>query len=334
MNNKWMTAERAADLIATHTLEIRAEQFCKDPLVSVCIITFNHEPFIRESLDSVFAQKTSFPFEVLIGEDASSDRTGEIVKEFQAAHPDKTHLLLSTDNLGQNGVLNFVRVFQATRGRYIALLDGDDFWIGETKLQDQVDFLERNEEYAGTYHQTWITDVRAKKAIELFPSHGLDVVGIRDVIKPRSCFHTSSFVFRRCAIPNPLPDWFYNIQSQDLALFALTALHGSIRRIDGLMSVYRRHPGGITATPQLRNVQFHLARIQLWEYFRPYLNPADQIAIDETCEFHRSAKIRKISNLERILWPLLMVYRLFFRLVRPFGRMSLKKATQNYHLKS
>jgi len=110
------------------------------PMVSVAMITYNHEPFIREAIEGVLMQQTTFPYELVIGEDCSTDRTREICIEYRQKHPDKIRLLLNDKNLGM--MPNFIQTLNACSGKYIALCEGDDYWIDTMKLQKQVDILE------------------------------------------------------------------------------------------------------------------------------------------------------------------------------------------------
>lgn len=120
----------------------------KIPLVSICTITYNHSQYIRECLDGFLMQKTNFAFEVLIHDDASTDGTEEIIREYEAKYPEIIKPIYEKENQwvkGRRGsnVFNFPRA----RGKYIALCEGDDYWTDPLKLQKQVDFLEGNPEY-------------------------------------------------------------------------------------------------------------------------------------------------------------------------------------------
>lgn len=115
------------------------------PLVSVCLVTYNQEDYIRKVLSGAVNQKTSFPYEIVIGEDSSSDSTRSICQEFADRYPDLIRLLpCPPANLGLN--LNMLRTYRACRGKYIAYLEGDDHWITTDKLQKQVDILESNDD--------------------------------------------------------------------------------------------------------------------------------------------------------------------------------------------
>jgi glycosyltransferase involved in cell wall biosynthesis len=115
------------------------------PLVSIACVTYNHEAYISDAIDGFLNQKTDFVYEILIGEDASSDRTREIVATYHAKHPSLIKIITSDLNVGQRQ--NGIRVRRAARGKYVALCEGDDHWIDPHKLQKQVDFLESNLDY-------------------------------------------------------------------------------------------------------------------------------------------------------------------------------------------
>jgi glycosyltransferase involved in cell wall biosynthesis len=115
------------------------------PLVSVLMLTYNHEPYIAQAIDSVLMQKTDFPYELIIGEDCSTDGTRAIVEKYAHTYPKIIRVITGPLNIG--ALANIIRINAAARGKYIATLEGDDFWNDELKLQKQADFLECNPEY-------------------------------------------------------------------------------------------------------------------------------------------------------------------------------------------
>lgn len=118
------------------------------PLVSICCITFNHEPYIRQAIDGFLMQKTNFPIEIIIHDDASTDNTAKIIKEYADNYPDVIFPIYQTKNQYSQGVKPLQNiVWPRARGKYIALCEGDDYWTDSNKLQKQVDFLENNLEY-------------------------------------------------------------------------------------------------------------------------------------------------------------------------------------------
>ncbi len=110
------------------------------PLVSVCMTTYNHEPYLRQAIEGVLAQQTSFGVELVLGEDCSTDATAAICREYAARYPDRVRLIGGEKNIGWRA--NYRRTFDACRGKYVAYCDGDDWWSDPRKLQLQVDLLE------------------------------------------------------------------------------------------------------------------------------------------------------------------------------------------------
>ena len=116
----------------------------KNVSLSIVMITYNHEPYIRQAIEGVLMQETFFNIELVIGEDCSTDKTRSICEEYADKFPDKINLLPTEGNLGM--MPNFMRTLEARTGKYIALCEGDDYWTDSLKLQKQLDFLEENEE--------------------------------------------------------------------------------------------------------------------------------------------------------------------------------------------
>lgn len=120
-----------------------------DIKLSVVFITYNHEPYLRESLEGVFMQETDFDFEVVVGEDCSTDGTRDIIREFDKKYPGRMQLIFREKNLGCP-TRNVYETAMAAKGEYLAFLEGDDYWTDPKKLQKQVDFLEQHPDYMGT----------------------------------------------------------------------------------------------------------------------------------------------------------------------------------------
>ncbi len=125
----------------------------KNPMVTICMATYNHENYIREALDGVLMQKTGFEYEIIIKEDKSTDKTREIVEDYQKKHPDKIRLWLCKENLYSQKLKPQLDAF--ARGKYIARCEGDDYWIDPLKLQKQVVFLEENQDIKICCHPSY-----------------------------------------------------------------------------------------------------------------------------------------------------------------------------------
>ncbi len=126
-------------------------------MVSVVFITYNHEKYVRKALLSVLQQKTDFPFEVIVGEDCSTDGTRAVLQEIKAQYPEQVKLLFREKNLGRP-TLNVYQTSMECTGRYVAYLEGDDYWTDMNKLQRQVDFLEAHPEYIAVTHTCQMVD--------------------------------------------------------------------------------------------------------------------------------------------------------------------------------
>lgn len=209
--------------------------------VSVRMITYNHEKFIAQAVDSVLMQETDFAYELVIGEDCSTDRTRDIVKEYQRKHPDKIRLLLPERNLGARE--NSKQTTRACRAEYMALLEGDDYWTSPHKLQKQVDFLDSHPECAYCFHPVlWVYDDNLRES-HVEPQNRKPIYRLRDLLE--FCFiPTGSTVFRRGLVEEP-PDWYYSLAMGDWPRFVLYAQHGDIGCIDEVMGVYRVHGNGM-----------------------------------------------------------------------------------------
>lgn len=129
-------------------------------MVSVICVTYNHEKYIREALDSILMQQTDFDFEIRVGEDCSTDGTREILREYEKNYPNRFHMYYRKKNLG--ATKNEYELFMDAKGKYIAALELDDIWTDPLKLQKQFDFLEAHEEYIGVAHDFDIIDANGR----------------------------------------------------------------------------------------------------------------------------------------------------------------------------
>lgn len=135
-----------------------------EPLVSVKMITYNHAPFIAQAIEGILQQMTNFAFELVIGEDCSTDGTREIVFEYQKKHPDIIRVVTSDENVGMKK--NGLRVLEACQGKYLAFCEGDDYWHHHLKLQKQADYLEKHEECGLVYTGYDVYHVTSRKRIK------------------------------------------------------------------------------------------------------------------------------------------------------------------------
>jgi glycosyltransferase involved in cell wall biosynthesis len=211
-----------------------------NPLVSVLMITYNHEKFIAQAIESVLMQHVNFKYEIVIGDDYSTDGTLGILDQYKRTYPDKIHLLLHDHNLGHAGKMNFISTLNACRGQYIAILEGDDYWTAPNKLQKQVDFLDTHPACAACFHNVNVLYEDQKQATHPFHLEPLkDFFSLEDVVL-NFFIPTCSTMFRN-QLPNPFPEWYYSMPMGDWPLHILNAEHGNYGYLNEILGVYRVH---------------------------------------------------------------------------------------------
>jgi glycosyltransferase involved in cell wall biosynthesis len=206
------------------------------------MITYNQERYISQAIDSVLMQEVNFDYEIVIGEDCSTDSTQNILLAYRDKFPDKIKLLLNDSNKGVT--LNFAQTLKACSGDYIALLEGDDYWTSASKLQKQVDFLDSNLEYVTCYHAAQLVDAQEVPRLVIpLERHKKKTSTLIDLIRDDSFMATCSIIFRARAFEY-FPDIFFVWKSGcDWPLNVLNAEKGPIGYIDEIMSVYRSGSG-------------------------------------------------------------------------------------------
>lgn len=236
-------------------------------LVSACMITYNHGVFIKEAIEGVLMQETSFPIECIIGEDYSIDNTRLICEKYEKKYSNIIKLLSSEKNLG--AMSNLIRTLKACQGKYIALCEGDDYWTDPCKLQKQVDFLDNNPDYSLCGHSALQIFEEEERPNQIYkPKNLKDFYTIEDLIFASS-IPTASFMIRRKIIDN-LPLWLYNVRQGDYALLLLSAAKGKVRFIDETMSVYRKHAQSESGFIKERFLLFVEYSMKLLRYFDSY----------------------------------------------------------------
>lgn len=247
--------------------------------VSVFILAYNHEAFIEQAVRSVLAQRTNFDYEIVIGEDSSTDRTLDILVALQEQYPDQIRLLTTDHNLGM--IQNSIRTLDACHGEYIALLDGDDYWCAQDKLQTQVDFLDQHSDFAICFHSVLQVDQDGVQRSEIVrPNQEKDVFEISDLISS-NFIQTCSVVLRNGTI-GQFPAWAHSLNLLDWLMFIMSAQHGKIKFIDEVMGAYRVHSLGFWSSmdPMKRLVTY----IILFENLDPYLSYAHKKQIQRNLD--------------------------------------------------
>ena len=209
-------------------------------MISVAVVTYNHEKFIEKTISSILSQKTEYQFEVIIGDDLSTDNTRKIIDDFVLQYPDLIKPIYQDENIGANA--NFVSVLNKCKGKYIAICEGDDYWTDQNKLQRQVDFLEENPDCTTCHHNVKVLNEETDEEEVYNNFNRSHKYSINELLKENT-IATCSVMFRNGNIHN-LPSWYYESPLGDYPLNIMNAQHGNIGYINEIMSVYRKHSKG------------------------------------------------------------------------------------------
>ncbi|SNR75981.1 glycosyltransferase family 2 protein [Lutibacter flavus] len=246
----------------------------ESPLVSVCVGTYQHASYIKDCLEGILMQKTTFSFEILLGEDASTDGAREICIEYAKKYPDKIKLFLHhrENNIKINGAFsgrfNFIYNLFNSKGKYIALCDGDDYWIDPFKLQEQVNFLEQNTSniLCGTEVSVFQKNGNIKEKTQ--KSTTIKLVHLEDVLKNYP-FYTCTIVFKNGPIPMEL---FQDFNAGDHALISYLLQFGNGVILPKVTTVYNFHGNGISSSLNHERYLYHRLndRKALIKLHKPY----------------------------------------------------------------
>ncbi len=211
------------------------------PVVSVCCITYNQESYIEDAIKGFLIQETNFPFEIIIHDDASTDNTANIIREYEKLYPKLIKPIYQKENQYSRGgrILSRI-VFPAAEGKYIALCEGDDYWTDKNKLQIQIDYMDKHQECNMTVHSCLLIDGKKNTLIKISRlSNVKEKYNLEDCIKGLGrIVATNSFVFRKTILDNrpevatcsPCGDYVYPI---------LSTLNGYVYYFDSAMCAYR-----------------------------------------------------------------------------------------------
>lgn len=217
-----------------------------NPIVSVCCYTYNHENYIREALDGFLMQKTNFPFEILIHDDASSDETAGIIRMYQEKYPDLIKAVYQTENQYSQGKRFLPFLFKMAQGKYIALCEGDDYWTDPLKLQKQVDFLESHPECSLCCHRVLRKSEFLHEKDYLHPKYDTDQIFTKDRMYGRYILQTCTLVFRNIQV-DEFSKFYPEFKVGDYPLFYFYAQLGHIGYLHDVMAVYRIHKNGVSS---------------------------------------------------------------------------------------
>lgn len=212
------------------------------PKVSVCTIAYNHEKYIEACVRGVFMQQCAFDFEMVIGDDCSTDGTLAILERLQQEFGSRLRILSRKQNLGL--AKNFENTYANCRGEYTALCEGDDYWTDPLKLRKQIEALEANPNWSGCFHLAEMISEPGKASLGFLPADfSQAVLTVSDLLEYNST-PTCSIVYRRCALPE-IPKWISRSPVGDWPLQICALRSGPIGYIPEVMAVYRIHEHGV-----------------------------------------------------------------------------------------
>lgn len=256
------------------------------PLVSICCITYNHASFIRQCLDGFLMQKTSFPFEILIHDDASTDGTADIIREYQAKYPEIIKPILQKENQYSKGVSITSLNYERACGKYIAVCEGDDYWTDPEKLQIQFDYMEKHPECSLCFHPLKILKDGIFTDAFLYGEKEFDFSFGKE--KMPHC-PTCSLFFQNIDHSRELCEVLRKgstlIKGGDLFVVGVMSHFGKLHYMPRIMGVYRNHPGGITKNKKWLGDEVRW--ITQWLYFEDIV-PEAHAAMREN--LHRKIK--------------------------------------------
>lgn len=217
----------------------------EEVLVSICCITYNQEKYIEKALDSFLMQKTNFKYEIIVHDDASTDRTVEIIKKYQKKFPEIIKPIFEKENQYSKGKKATILCMEKAIGKYIAICEGDDYWTDNNKLQKQVDYMEKNENCTLCFHNAYIYDEKTKKIKSFMPynkkiKHYMKKNNKYDMgeLTLLSFIPTASIMFRRKNIIE-IPEFYKNAIVGDIPIRLINTYYGYAYYMDDIMSVYR-----------------------------------------------------------------------------------------------
>ena len=212
------------------------------PTVSVCMITYNHEKYIKEAIEGVLMQQCNFDLELVIANDCSTDQTDDVIQDVLNHHPKASLIKYFKHNRNKGMMPNFIWALNQCKGKYIALCDGDDYWVDNRKIQIQVNFLEKNIDYISCFHNAYI--LREHSNTDTFVDWNNDKLVQKEeiIVKGGGIYPTSSLLFRN---EINLPEFCMNTKAGDTALIYNLINKGKFHFSTEIMSVYRIHKNGV-----------------------------------------------------------------------------------------
>ena len=245
----------------------------KLPSVSVCVISYNHQNFIESALNSICNQNYNGEIEVVVGDDCSSDDTPTLIQKIASSNPAiKWNLKLRDANVGI--AKNFADVILSASNEFVAILEGDDYWVDPLKLKKQVQKLEKNPDANICFSLCEEVDENNGQSRIIGQDRPLEF-SINYLLRNGWFMRTPTLLFRNRVVKN-FPDWFYTSYSTDYILHVLLAQKGDVVKVDEVTAAYRKHDGGISVTNFKNQIERYKVKYNLLDTINDYLGGAYQ----------------------------------------------------------
>lgn len=214
------------------------------PLVSISCITFNQELYVEDTLRGFLVQKTNFPIEILIHDDASTDGTVDIIRRYEKEYPNIIKSILQTENQYSKKIcINSAFNYNRARGIYIAMCEGDDYWTNDHKLQQQFDFMQGRPDISFTCHNAYIHDLSNNSKYLFNKKLSTGMYTTKDLLNREWFVPTASLFIRKEALKD-IPSWIGLVRSQDLVVEITASIQNNFWYQNEPNSVYRKNSIG------------------------------------------------------------------------------------------
>lgn len=268
------------------------------PIISIICTAYNHENYIKDALEGFVNQKTNFLFEIIVHDDASTDKTASLIREYEIKYPNLFVAVYQIENQysKKNGDVGKI-VFGLAKGKYIALCEGDDYWTDPLKLQKQVDFLEANPDYAICFHKVNLLQDGIIKE-DTITANVPETTTIKDLAKG-NYMHTCSVVYRNNLFAE-LPEYFNKAPVGDYFLHLLNARYGDIKCFDEIMGMYRLHGTSVWSSKTQKEQE--LLWVPFLENIKPNFDKEVQDILNAQIAFYTKPleKEKKLWNMRNI----------------------------------
>lgn len=288
---------------------MNATSVTTQPRVSVAICCYQHGPFIAQAVESVLAQQSTGPIEIVVADDASTDESRAVLTRLAAEHT-SLRLMLRDKNVG--AAANFVDLYATCRGEYVALLDGDDYWTAPDKLARQIAALDAHPDWSACFHRVDHVDENGTPRGVQFPADVAAPLNFAELLRG-NVIQTCSLVLRRSVLPQ-LPEVFLSFQVGDWPLCMLLAERGELGFLPEVMAAYRVHSGGTWTRRTVADREHHI--LQMLLAMQDLVRPEHMPLVRDRIQFMFDHYCQHAAALEHSLsWRLTAPFRAVYDLL-------------------